>query len=76
MRVRRILFLVLLMLWAAPAFCQGCVMSYSSAATLPKDGQRAVNKGVFVLLLPPVGLMTVGGWLAFRHSKNRDLELS
>jgi hypothetical protein len=76
MRVRNTLFVVLLMLWAVPAFSQGCVMCYSSAAALPKDGQRAVNKGVLVLLVPPVGLMTVGGWLAFRYSQNRDHELS
>ena len=76
MRVRRALFVVLLLLWAIPAFSQGCAMCYSSAAALPKDGQRAINKGVFVLLVPPMGLMTVGGWLAFRYSKNRDLELS
>ena len=76
MRVRRALFVVLLMLWAIPAFSQGCAMCYSSAAALPKDGQRAINKGVFVLLVPPMGLMTVGGWLAFRYSKKRDLGFS
>ena len=74
MRVRNAIFVLLLMLWAVPAFSQGCVMCYSSAATLPKDGQRAVNKGVFVLLVPPVGLMTVGGWLAFRYAQKRDHE--
>jgi len=77
MKVRRTFLVVpLLLLWAVPAFCQGCVMCYSSAAALPKDGQRAINKGVFVLLIPPVGLMTVGGWLAFSYSKKRDHELS
>lgn len=74
MRVRHALLAVLLLLWAVPAFCQGCVMCYNSAAALPKDGQRAINKGVFVLLIPPVGFMTVGGWLAFRYSNKRDLE--
>jgi len=76
MRVRHTLFAMLLLLWAVPAFCQGCVMCYSSAAAVPKDGQRAINKGVFVLLIPPVGFMAVGGWLAFRYSKKRDHELS
>ena len=75
MKLRNTLSVVLLMLWAVPAFGQGCVMCYSSAAALPKDGQRAVNKAVFLLLVPPVGLMTVGGWLAYRYSKKRDHEI-
>jgi hypothetical protein len=68
-----ILFLLLL-LWAAPAFSQGCAMCYSSAVGASKDGQRAISKGVLVLLFPPVGVMTLGVGLALRYGKKRDLE--
>jgi hypothetical protein len=61
-----------LMLWAAPAFGQGCAMCYSSASAASKDGLRAINKAVLVLLGPTVGFMAVGMVLAFRYSKKRD----
>jgi hypothetical protein len=61
-----------LMLWAAPAFGQGCAMCYSSASASSKDGLRAINKAVLVLLGPTVGFMIVGFVFAFRYSKKRD----
>ena len=61
-----------LMLWAAPAFGQGCAMCYSSASAASKDGLRAINKAVLVLLGPTVGFMAVGMVLAFRYSRKRD----
>jgi hypothetical protein len=59
---------------AAPAFSQTCSMCYSSAKATSKEGQRAISKGVVVLLIPPLGFMTLGIALAFRYSKKRDLE--
>ena len=59
-------------LWAAPAFGQGCAMCYSSASAASKDGLRAINRAVLVLLGPTVGFMAVGMVLAFRYSKKRD----
>jgi hypothetical protein len=61
-----------LMLWVTPAFGQGCAMCYSSASAASKDGLRAINKAVLVLLGPTVGFMAVGFVLAFRYSKKRD----
>jgi hypothetical protein len=49
-------------------------MCYGQAAAASKDGQKAVNKGVTVLLLPPVGIMTLGVWMAYRYGRKRDLE--
>jgi hypothetical protein len=73
MRVR-VALLFLLLSWATPAFSQGCAMCRSSAAATSKEGQRAISKGVLVLVLPPAGFMTVGVALAFRYGKRRDLE--
>jgi hypothetical protein len=74
MKLRLGILALWLLLWAAPAFSQGCAMCYSNATATTKDGQRAISRGVLVLLLPPVGLMTVGVGMAFRYGKKRDEE--
>jgi hypothetical protein len=74
MRVRATLLVFSFFLWAAPAFSQGCAMCRSSAAATSKDGQKAIAKGVLVLVVPPAGFMTLGVALAFRYGKKRDLE--
>jgi hypothetical protein len=63
-----------LLLSAAPAFSQSCSMCYSTAKATSAAGQRAISKGVVILLVPPLGFMTLGIALAFRYSKKRDLE--
>ena len=72
MRLRIATIALLLLLCAAPAFAQGCAMCYSNASGSTKDGQRAISKGVLVLLVPPLGFMTVGMGLAFRYGRKRD----
>jgi hypothetical protein len=66
----------LVLLSAAPAFSQGCAMCRSSAEATSKDGRKAISKGVVILLVPPLGIMTVGVWMAFRYGKRRDIEQS
>jgi heme/copper-type cytochrome/quinol oxidase subunit 2 len=63
---------VALMLWVAPAFGQGCAMCYSSATATSKDGLRAINKAVLIMMGPTVGFMTIGFVAAFRYSRKRD----
>ena len=74
MRLRAAILVASLFLSAAPAFSQACSMCYSTAKATSKDGQRAISKGVVVLLVPPLGFMTLGVWAAFRYSRKRDLE--
>jgi len=76
MKARLVLLVLVLLLWAAPAFSQGCAMCYSSAVAASKDGQKAISKGVLVLVFPPAGFMTLGMALAYRYGKKRDLENS
>jgi hypothetical protein len=67
---------IFLLLWVTPAFSQGCAMCYSNATGSTKEGQKAISRGVMVLLLPPVGFMTLGAGLVIRYSKKRDEEQS
>jgi hypothetical protein len=75
MKLRLAILASLVVLWVGPAFGQGCAMCYSTAAGTTKDGQRAISRGVLVLLAPPVGFMIIGAGLAFRYGKKRDEEV-
>ncbi len=74
MKLRAIFLVAALLLSAVPAFSQACSMCYSTAKATSRDGQRAISKGVVVLLIPPLGFMTLGIALALRYGKKRDLE--
>ena len=77
MKLRVSMFVLALTLWSGPAsFGQGCAMCYSTAAAASKDGQRAINHAVIVLLVPPVGFLTLGVGMAVRYTKKRDDEQS
>jgi uncharacterized membrane protein len=74
MKLRIATLAIFLMLWALPAFSQGCIMCYSSAAGSSKEGQNAISRAVLVLLLPPLAFMTLGAGMVVRYSKKRDKE--
>ena len=74
MKLRCAILGMALLVWSAPAFSQACSMCYSTAKATSKDGQRAISKGVLVLLAPTLGFMTLGIWSAFRYGRKRDRE--
>ena len=74
MKLRSAILGFLLLLCSAPASSQACSMCSSTAKATSQDGQRAISKGVLVLLVPPLGFMTLGVWMAFRYSRQRDQE--
>ena len=61
-----------LMLWAAPAFGQGCAMCYSSALGAGMKGQQALSRAVTILLIPPVGMMIGLVSLGALYARRRD----
>ncbi len=76
MKLRAAILVLMLSAWAAPAFSQGCAMCLGTAAAASKDGQKAIGRGVLVLIVPPAGIMSLGVGLALYYGKKRDLENS
>lgn len=75
MGARRIALAVLAFaLWTAPAFAQGCAMCRANAKATPKEAQRAINRAIFLMMIPPVGAVTLGTGLVVRYARRRDRE--
>jgi hypothetical protein len=73
-RAQKFLLTTALGLLSMPAFAQGCAMCNAAARATPKEGQRALNRAILVMLLPPVSIMVLGVGFAFRYGKRRDQE--
>jgi hypothetical protein len=74
LKVRLALVALTLAIGISPAFAQGCAMCNANAKATPKEGQRALNRAILVMIAPPVGIMVFGFTFAIRYGKRRDRE--
>jgi len=70
--IRAFVLVTVVCICTIPALGQGCAMCNANARSTPKEGQRAINRAILVMLVPLVGFMVVGVGLAFRYGKKRD----
>ena len=49
-------------------------MCRANAKATPKDAQRAINRAIFIMILPPIGAVTLGTRFIIRYAKRRDHE--
>lgn len=54
------------------AYAQGCSLCNQSAQAASSKGRAALNRGIIVLLVPPVGMMTALLGYAFWRSSRED----
>lgn len=73
MKLRLAIVVLSLIAWSAPAWAQ-CSMCASSAQAADQQGQKALRRGITVLMLPTLGIMValVGVAYRFRNGRPED----
>ena len=61
-------------LWTVPTLAQSCAMCRANAKATPKEAQRAINRAILLMVMPPIGAVTLGSTLIVRYARRRDRE--
>lgn len=61
------LIALLVAVLSLPVLAQGCAMCYQNAAAAGARGQAALRHGIFILLVPALGLFAGIFWKVFRR---------
>lgn len=67
--MKTLLMIAILLLAPAPAFAQGCAACTNSAAGAPERSQRALRRGIIVLMVPSLTVMLGFAGLAYRYRR-------
>jgi len=49
-------------------------MCRANAKATPREGQRAINKAILLMIIPPISALTFGTTLVVRYARRRDQE--
>ena len=49
-------------------------MCRANAKATPKEGQRAIDRAILLMMVPPIGAVTLGTGLIVRYVRRRDRE--
>ncbi len=72
MKLRVSILLLWLALWATPAWSQGCALCSTAASAAGAKAQKALSRGVLILLIPPTAVMLGLIGIVFRQRRSRN----
>jgi len=49
-------------------------MCRANAKATPKEAQRAINRAILLMVIPPICAVTIGSTLIVRYARRRDQE--
>jgi cytochrome c-type biogenesis protein CcmH/NrfF len=49
-------------------------MCRANAKATPKEAQQAINRAILVMIMPPIGAVSLGTTLIVRYARRRDRE--
>jgi hypothetical protein len=67
--MKRLLLILMFVAASLPAFGQGCSTCTNSAASAPERSQRALRRGILVLMVPSLTVMLGFAGLAYKYRR-------
>lgn len=72
MKTLAAVLLIVLLGTTEPSLAQGCALCKSAVASQVAKAIEAINTGIVLLLVPPVGMMSAILFVAFRRRDRND----